>query len=974
MPPVPGKTIWITALLIAVHLCCLAGPAPSSSIDALYLKANRLFNLPHPTAATDSMALAIFGEIIAEAGSQGGQGAQGGSADMVFQCWLKEGVLLDVKGRYREALDAYTGAQHCLSKHPDWSDSLYFKLYIYAGPDYYQLDQFDSAYSVLGKAEELAARFHGLREKDRLYNALGALYYEGGNYLQARDYFTRALEIIRQERPNDKASAINFNNNIASCLYKLGAYRESIGLYTQLIGQGIFSSQLYLNVGKSYIELNDYAKAMLNFRRVLPQEVPGVFNEMAYTQFLMGKYDSAMILLDQWSRKTAPSMQTKLDAGVNHLYRAQVEIAKGRQMEAMKSLQQAIVSFSGVFKDPDIHANPVDFTGSFATYRLFDAITYKAKAWEMLYRQLPREEYLLGAWQAYNSAILLFRHIERTYTTDDAKLFLKKNNADLYHRALMVCLELDRLHPGGDYLEKAFQVAEKSKASILSANLDMAGSGSIPGVDPRLLERQRAIKYDIARLELRGDAQAGGNVGGGAQPGGGEAQPGGGEAQPGGGSAPLGGKNARAIADQKADDEIELSDIQKSLEMNSAYYKMKFEDAGFTLKELRGRLNEQQAIVSLFVAPEGLHVFTLTTSSFHHLLIDSPDVVTKEVKAWIAMLDNTVPGRRFGDKALETSLNRRLVQPLLSVLSGKDEWIIIPDQIFNLLSFESLPGDKDGTPLIETKTISYQLSAKFLGSSSPNQKTSYHQYAVLSFAPFAGSGEWVNTQPSRYVERLPSSGQEIAGLQGKQFLNAQATKDRFLQEMNHFPVIHLATHALTDPQDSQVSMICFFPQHGGGGEDCLFLPELYGLNMDSTDLVILSACESGKGSIVDNEGMISLSRGFLYAGCASTVNSLWKADDRSTELILQKFHFYLERGYSKPAALRQAKLDYIHGNDVYTSPNYWAHLILVGNTGPVMLEERDSNVKWWLIVGMLGLIPILINLVKAVRKSASLNL
>jgi CHAT domain-containing protein len=958
MPLAPRKTVWITALLIVLQLRCLAGSPPTSPTDALYRKANRLFNLPHPTAATDSTALSIFRQII----------EVGGPSDIVFQCWLKEGVLLDVKGRYRDALDAYTGARLCLSKHPDWSDSLYFKIYIYAGPDYYQLDEFDSAYFVLGKAEELAGRFHGLREKDRLYNALGALYYEGGNYLQARDYFSRALGIIKQERPNDKASAINFNNNIASCLYKLGAYRESIGLYTQLIGQGIFSSQLYLNVGKSYIELTDYAKAMLNFRRVLPQEVPGVFNEMAYTQFLMGKYDTAMILLDQWSSKTAPAMQTKLDGGVNHLYRAQVEIARGRQMEAVKSLQQAIVSFSGVFRDSDIHANPVDFTGSFATYRLFDAITYKAKAWEMLYRQSPREEYLVGAWQAYNSAILLFRHIERTYTTDDAKLFLKKNNEDLYHRALMVCLELDRLHPGGDYLEKAFQVAEKSKASILSANLDMAGSGSIPGVDPRLLERQRAIKYDIARLELRGDEQ----------PGGGDAQAGGNVR---GVAVPSGGKDARSIADQKADDEIELSRILKRLEMNSAYYKLKFEDAGFTVKELRGHLNDRQAIVSLFVAPEGLHVFTLTTSSFHHLLIDSPDVVTKEVKAWIAMLDNMVPGRRFGDKALETSLNRRLVQPLLSVLAGKDEWIIIPDRLFNLLSFESLPGDEDGTPLIETKTISYQLSAKFLGSSSLNQKAAYHQYAVLSFAPFAGSGEWINTQPSRYMERLPSSGQEIAGLQGKQFLNAQATKDRFLQEMNHFPVIHLATHALTDPRDSQVSMICFFPRNGGAGEgrgrpdeDCLFLPELYGLNMDSTDLVILSACESGKGSIVDNEGMISLSRGFLYAGCASTVNSLWKADDRSTELILQKFHFYLEKGFSKPAALRQAKLDYIHGNDVYTSPNYWAHLILVGNTGPVMLEERDSNVKWWLIVGMLGLIPILIILVQAVRKSASLNL
>lgn len=73
----------------------------------------------------------------------------------------------------------------------------------------------------------------------------------------------------------------------------------------------------------------------------------------------------------------------------------------------------------------------------------------------------------------------------------------------------------------------------------------------------------------------------------------------------------------------------------------------------------------------------------------------------------------------------------------------------------------------------------------------------------------------------------------------------------------------------------------------------------------------------------------------------------------------KKFHFYLEKGYSKSAALRQAKLDYIHGNAVYTTPNFWAHLILVGNTDPITLEEKNKGLKWGLIAGLFLLFPLL---------------
>ena len=140
-------------------------------------------------------------------------------------------------------------------------------------------------------------------------------------------------------------------------------------------------------------------------------------------------------------------------------------------------------------------------------------------------------------------------------------------------------------------------------------------------------------------------------------------------------------------------------------------------------------------------------------------------------------------------------------------------------------------------------------------------------------------------------------------------------------------------------------------------EDCLFLEELYGLNMDATQLMIISACETGKGELVNNEGVISIARAFTYAGCASVINSLWKTDDRATSAILKQFHVYLQHGFSKSRALQQAKLDFIKGNAIYRSPEYWSPLILIGNAEP--LYPSDHTHRWAiLLAGSIGFVIV----------------
>lgn len=895
-----------------------AGPYPfPNDGHTTYNKAYAYFTSTHPTPTTDSIALMLFERAIQEAAADTAQD------DILYQSYLNKGILLDIKGSFSEALEAYQGAMTCIGRHPDWGDTLRFRSLVYAGTDYYRLDNFDSAAAVLDRAETLDTRSPGLPESDRLYNALGALNYEGGNYMQGKDYFTKALDITVLQRPTDKTSRNNFENNIASCLYKLKDYRGALAIYGGLSRSGKLTSQVYLNIGQCYRGMKDYRNALKLYRMVSPRDLPGVYNEMANTHFLMGEEDSALVFLDKWRLGVDGSLQTKVDAGINALYRAEVLMARRQHIEALQYLQEAIITFSRTFRDPDIHANPVSFTGAFASYRLFDALYFKANTLESLYSQTGNGEYLSEALNAYNSAILLFRYIEKTYATDDAKLFLKQNNQDLYENAVLACLELDRLHPRGPYLEQAFLTAEKSKASIVSGRLEELALNHLPGVDPTLLRKQKDIKYNIARLDLKSDLENENDA-------------------------------AQTIAGQKVNYEIELASLQRTMEQNSVYYNLKFEDSCPTVRELQAGLTDKQAIVSFFVSREGLHVFTLTAQSFHCLFIDSLAVLTREIKDYLDLLGNTGQGSRFGNKDLAAQLYRRLVKPLQGALTGHDEWTIIPDGIFYRFPFEALPLDDPHHYLIENTTIGYQLSSKFLSPPFKKPREKGTNYSVLAFAPFADRGAQVLTPEPHYMNRLSGSGPETAALPGQRFINEHATKTRFLEQLNRYRVIHLATHAFTDSLNPQAASICFFPEGRGLADDCLFLPEIYGLNMDSTDLVILSACESGNGRIAENEGMISLSRGFMYAGCASTVNSLWKADDRSTAIILKQFHVYLEKGYTKSAALRQAKLDYIHSNALYVSPNYWAHLVLVGNTDEIVEKPEKKGGQHWTILLLLG--------------------
>mgnify|MGYP000079518160 FL=1 len=189
---------------------------------------------------------------------------------------------------------------------------------------------------------------------------------------------------------------------------------------------------------------------------------------------------------------------------------------------------------------------------------------------------------------------------------------------------------------------------------------------------------------------------------------------------------------------------------------------------------------------------------------------------------------------------------------------------------------------------------------------------------------------------------------------GTSFLNEEASKQLFKTSAGEHKIIHIGTHAESDNISPELSRLVFAKNSDASNLDdnYLYTYEIYNYNL-SSNLAILTACETGKPGYQAGEGMISLAHAFNYAGSESILTSLWEIDEESSSKIIQSFYNYLSKGLPKDEALRKAKLDYIASAKGRTaSPQYWAGLVLIGDTAPIEFKS-SFTVLYWIIGAIL---------------------
>jgi CHAT domain-containing protein len=161
---------------------------------------------------------------------------------------------------------------------------------------------------------------------------------------------------------------------------------------------------------------------------------------------------------------------------------------------------------------------------------------------------------------------------------------------------------------------------------------------------------------------------------------------------------------------------------------------------------------------------------------------------------------------------------------------------------------------------------------------------------------------------------------------------ANATKQALrATPLERYRYLHFATHGWLDPDAPQHFGLRLSPAGEDGG--LLYLDEIFSLRLGA-ELVVLAACESGRGELVGGEGLVSVARAFLYAGARSLVVSLWEVGDRSTAELMEAFYAELRQGRPVPDALRRTKLAFIHSDRVaQRQPFRWAPFVLIGDPG-----------------------------------------
>jgi len=166
-------------------------------------------------------------------------------------------------------------------------------------------------------------------------------------------------------------------------------------------------------------------------------------------------------------------------------------------------------------------------------------------------------------------------------------------------------------------------------------------------------------------------------------------------------------------------------------------------------------------------------------------------------------------------------------------------------------------------------------------------------------------------------------------------------------------------HAIVDDEEPTNSKLVFSPESDVVYDNYLHNFEIYNTNID-TKLVLLSACNTGYGSLVNGEGVMSLARAFTYAGAKSVVMSHWRVDDKSSSGIMQDFYKCLAAGHEKDKALRLAKLNFLSkANPERQHPFYWNNFVIMGDVSPLVLRNSWSPKNWILGIAALLMITML---------------
>ncbi|MEZ4859060.1 MAG: CHAT domain-containing protein [Flavobacteriaceae bacterium] len=525
---------------------------------------------------------------------------------------------------------------------------------------------------------------------------------------------------------------------------------------------------------------------------------------------------------------------------------------------------------------------------------------------------------------------------------DDLSLFIEENT-QLFELAKKIRLQLYQKTQNENYLDDVMSLHESAMYSRIRSRLHLRNDVLQSKIPEKVVTRERNLKNNLNKI--------------------------------------VSGNTTHSI-----DTFFEINDAWKKFidtlkTQYPEYYKLHYATLEESVKDIQKYIDSKTTVVRYFFVEDNLYALVITRQDRKLYALHSDNL-----KEHILV----VSSQEFDVEKIASELHQlytSLWKPFQREINTPNV-VIVPDkELFNL-SFEMLTPEPISSfsemaqnSLLAKYNISYQFSLLVMKPKQHLVNTYDSNY--IAFAPAFSDKMKQEYQmvvkdssnlDKAYLNLLPQPfsvdvvKKYSKQFNGKSFLNKDASKQLFEKLAGEHKIIHIGTHAESDNISPELSRLVFAKNAESSNleDNYLYTYEIYNYNLNS-NLAILTACETGKPGYQAGEGMISLAHAFNYAGSESILTSLWEIDEESSSKIIEHFYNYLSQGMPKDEALRKAKLDYIaHTKGRTAAPQYWAGLVLIGDTAPIEFKSSFSIMYW--IIGTFLLLMLLFFLFKKFRK------
>lgn len=371
------------------------------------------------------------------------------------------------------------------------------------------------------------------------------------------------------------------------------------------------------------------------------------------------------------------------------------------------------------------------------------------------------------------------------------------------------------------------------------------------------------------------------------------------------------------------------------------------------LPEIQNKcLEKNEVFLEYSMGDSCSYLWVITKDKYQMVPLPKRQMLMEQIETFrFALLNPSEDNKQF---LLQSGsyLYDNLVKPAETYFPKKSQLIILPDGILNYLPFEVLITSLKGDPgnsysslpyLIKQYPISYGQSSsvmKLLIEDRTDEIKSKEKPSIVAFGdPVYEKGAVQPGERESDYNRLIYSGEEVAKIgayfeEGNSniYIREEASEDAVKKQglFGNTSHIHFATHGIIDEDDPSRSSLILSQVNKISEDGYLMASEIINLEMDA-ELVVLSACQTGLGKMIRGEGVIGLSRAFMYAGTPSLIMSLWSVSDESTSILMERFYENLIRkGLPKAEALRLARISMIK-DEKYAHPFFWAPFVLTGD-------------------------------------------